>query len=334
MTIQDIERPVTLNEVGASTVRGKTVGDREKTAQRLLRSSADRAYDAEVDIDWDAPAVPGLYWTTPHRTSLYGTKLWDKLTHEEQIELTKHEAVAVLSFGILVESGLSANLWHQVRELQGTTTDHGRYALAEVSEETRHSTMFGRLINKAGEPPYRYPRFLLRAARLMGSIPLGPSVLAGTLIVEEVLDRIQREAMIDESVQPHVRQLMKIHVLEEARHITYAREELVRQIAERGKISNAMHRFAFALSALVIIPGVYNPKVYKAVGIKPWRGYWAFLTSPRYRENAVFMCEPLMRFLHEIGFLRGRLTGLVLRMSRTLPEDILQDIKSGSSQAA
>lgn len=32
----------------------------ERTAVRLLRSSVDRSYHPEVDVDWDAPDVPGL----------------------------------------------------------------------------------------------------------------------------------------------------------------------------------------------------------------------------------------------------------------------------------
>lgn len=63
--------------------------------------------------------MPGLYWATPRRTSLYGTKLWDKLTQEQRIELTRHELGSILSFGIYVETGLSAMLWRQVVEQNG-----------------------------------------------------------------------------------------------------------------------------------------------------------------------------------------------------------------------
>ena len=32
---------------------------------RLNKSSARQSYDPEVDIDWDAPEVPGLWWMQP-----------------------------------------------------------------------------------------------------------------------------------------------------------------------------------------------------------------------------------------------------------------------------
>ena len=40
--------------------RSLKVADREKTAERLLNSSADKFYDPEVDIDWAAPLASGL----------------------------------------------------------------------------------------------------------------------------------------------------------------------------------------------------------------------------------------------------------------------------------
>ncbi|SKW24331.1 P-aminobenzoate N-oxygenase AurF [Mycobacteroides abscessus subsp. massiliense] len=98
---------------------------------------------------------------------------------------------------------------------------------------------------------------------------------------------------------------MKIHVLEEARHITYAREELVRQIAERGPVSNAFHRGVFALAVIGIYPVLFNPKAYRSVGIHPLRGLYAFLTSPNYRENATWVSEPLMRFRATVADVAG-----------------------------
>src|SRR3954468_24428597 len=74
--------------------------DREKTAERLLNSSADKFYDPEVDIDWNAPLAEGMRYTPDHRISLYGTDLWDRMTPQQRIELGKHEVASVASNGI------------------------------------------------------------------------------------------------------------------------------------------------------------------------------------------------------------------------------------------
>lgn len=316
-----------VTTAGASTVRRKNVGDRQKTAQRLLRSSAERAYDGELDIDWDAPIEPDKQWIPEHRQSLYGTKLWEQLTPEQRTRLGLHELVSVLSFGIYAEAGLSAMLLRTILEGEGLVDDHSRYALAEIGEETRHSTMFSRLVNLTGLPPYLAPVAMTKLLRLTSLIPLGPSAYAGTLLIEEILDRLQREALNDPEIQPHVRQLMKIHVLEEARHITYAREELVRAIEARGKVSNAFHRGLFAVMVLGVYPVLVNPRVYRSVGISPLRGFLAAFTSPNYRENATFAGEPLLRFAHEVGLLDGAITRRLYRMSRSVPRDVLDDLE-------
>ena len=41
---------------------------RERTGERLLRSSATMTYDPIVDIDWDAPLEPDRYFAPPHRS--------------------------------------------------------------------------------------------------------------------------------------------------------------------------------------------------------------------------------------------------------------------------
>lgn len=324
--------PSVVNVAGASTA-GKLVGDRQKTAQRLLRSTAERAYNGELDIDWDAPVDPDKIWAPEHRQTLYGTKLWDSLTSAQRKELGKHETAAVLSFGIYAEVGLSMLLMRTVVESRSVADDHSRYALAEVGEESRHSTMFSRMINKCEIPPYKTPRFTRRMLRLAGLVPSGPAAYAGTLLIEEVLDRFQREGIPDEALQPHLRQLMKIHVLEEARHITYAREEMVRSMAAHGKAYNAVHRGLFAIAVLGVMPVLVNPKVYKSVGISPLRGMIASHASPAYRNRAVFASEPLVRFCYEVGFIKGAVSTRILRLSRALPQDIIDELTGRAPKA-
>ncbi|MFT3901123.1 MAG: diiron oxygenase [Gordonia sp. (in: high G+C Gram-positive bacteria)] len=307
---------------GAVSTTSVDVGDRQKTAQRLLRSTADRSYDGELDIDWDAPIVEGAPWIPIHRLTLRGTEHWDKLTDEQKRLLTMYEAVAVLSYGIFAEVALSTNLMRGVLRNPGFVDDHTRYALAEVAEETRHSTMFGRLINKTGLKPYKQPKAVLKFFRFVGFVPMGPAIYAGTLLIEEVLDRLQREGMMDETLQPHFRQLMKIHILEEARHITYAREELVRSIQARGRMSNAAHRVAFALMVNFVQEQIIDPRVYRSVGLSPLRGMIDARRSPQFKETGQFMAGPLLEFLYDAGMIKGPVTTRLYKLSGALPPDL------------
>ncbi len=280
---------------------------REKTADRLLRSATEHFYDADVDIDWSAPVEPDKYWLAEHRISLYGTRLWQRLSPEQRVELGRHELVSLLSFGIYVE-GILTTILVRIVGHGPVTSKHSLYALTEIGEEARHSTMFARLIDKTGVPAYPEPWLLRVVGKVAQLIPLGPVVYGGTLLVEEVLDRGQREHMHDPGVQPHVRQLMRIHVLEEARHISYARGELRRGMAKRGRLARAYHRGTLALGAFVIYPMLINPGVYRSVGINPVRGFLAAQFNPRNRASRREMSEQMVAFLADNGMLEGPIT--------------------------
>ncbi len=323
-SVSDRRRGLPLTTEGMADVHVRTVGDRQKTAARLLKSSAERFYDAEVDIDWDAPWDPDKHWLPEHRVSLYGTPLWDKLTAEQRIELGKNEIVSILSFGMYAEGFLSAFLLRVVG--RGSLSDHSLYALTEIGEEARHSTMFARLINKTGVRPYRLPRGAMTLTKLLQFVPIGPSTYGGTLLIEEILDRGQRETMNDPELQPHLRQLMKIHVLEEARHITYAREELARGMAKANRFSKAFHRGVLAAIANGVFPVLVNPRVYRSVGIHPLRGFIAAYRSPNYAVNMAFLADPMIRYFYEVGMLEGAITTRLWRATRSLPDDIAEAV--------
>ncbi|MDT7790020.1 MAG: hypothetical protein QOF58_8439, partial [Pseudonocardiales bacterium] len=168
------------------------VADREKTAERLLKSSAEKFYDPEVDIDWSAPLVDGLFYIPEQRISLYGTPLYDSLTHEQRIELSKHELASIASVGLWFELLLMQMLVKVVYNTDPTSR-HAQYALTEVADECRHSTMFARLVERIGCPPYGPVRSTHRLGKLLPTIGYGPAMYGSILVAEEILDRLQRE---------------------------------------------------------------------------------------------------------------------------------------------
>ena len=280
--------------------RSLKVADREKTAERLLNSSADRFYDPEVDIDWAAPLAEDKYYIPAHRSSLYGTALWDGLTEQQRIELTKHEVASVASVGLWFEVLLMQMLVKAVYNTDPTTR-HAQYALTEVADECRHSTMFARMVERVGCPAYGPKRYVHQLGKLLPIIGYGPAMYGSILVAEEILDRMQREAMQDESVQPLVRMVNRIHVLEEARHVRFAREEVVRGMEKMGRTELMYQRGLTALVGFFICRSIINPRVYAAVGIDPKVGEQAALNNPHYRDTIHWAGERIMSFLGEVG---------------------------------
>ncbi|QUH00318.1 diiron oxygenase [Saccharopolyspora erythraea] len=276
------------------------VNDRERTAARLLRSSAKNSYDPEVDIDWDAPLAEDRPYIPFHRSSLYGTPMWDALSDEQRIELTKHEFASIASNGLWFEVLLMQMLLKEFY-VSDPRSNHAQYALTEVADECRHSTMFAKAVDRVGAPAYGPLPLLHLGGRVLPAVLKGPSAYASILVAEEILDRFQRDQMNDENVQPLVRMVNRIHVLEEARHVTFAREEVVRRMADCNAAERAYHQFWTALVSWAICFSLINPNVYKAVGLRPRDAHRAAWRNPHFLDTLHWGGEKIMAFLGEAG---------------------------------
>lgn len=270
--------------------------------ERLLKSSARQSYDPDVDIDWNAPAVPGLWWMLPERMSLYGTPLWDRLTEEQRITLSQHEIASIASVGLWFELVLMQLLLKDAYR-NDPTAARTHYVLTEVADECRHSTMFGRAIGTFGVPAYGPRDSAVTLGRAVPAVLRGPGAYAATLIGEEPVDRWQREMMNDERIQPLVRMVSRIHVVEEARHVTFARDELERSLSGISRRELRWHQFVAAQAAYVTMRSLVHPDVYASVGIDPREGRHAALSNPHYRETVAWMGEKLVPYLTEVGMI-------------------------------
>lgn len=273
-----------------------------EVSPRLLRSSARMSYDPEVDLDWDAPLVEGLWFMQPERMSLYGTPLWEAMSEEQRIELSRHEVASIASVGVWFEIVLMQLM---ARELYAADplTDRTHYALTELGDECRHSVMFGKAIARCGVPAYGPVARVRRLGWVFKSIARGPGAYSSILVAEELLDRWQRELMKDERVQPLIRMVSRVHVLEEARHMTFAREEVARTVPLLSPPALAWHRNMAAQSAYMVARALVNPAVYAAVGLDPREARRQALGNPHYQETLAWMGERVVAFLDEQGMI-------------------------------
>ena len=104
--------------------------------------------------------IPDKFFLPPKTVSLYGTPLWDDMTREQQIELSRQELVNTLSAGIWFENMLNQALLRKMMH-QDPTARATHYELTELGDETRHMVMFGKAIERVGAKPVR-PRLYQR----------------------------------------------------------------------------------------------------------------------------------------------------------------------------
>ncbi|MBV6759218.1 diiron oxygenase [Rhodococcus sp. USK10] len=280
------------------------VSDREETAQRLLASSARKSYDPMVEVDWEAPIPDDKFGLTPEWSTLYGTALWDEMTDEQKIELTKHEAASVSSVGLWFEILLMQML---LRDVYGRDkhSRHVQFALTEVADECRHSVMFARAGERLNMPSYGPHPVIHKLGRIWGGFFRGANAYASVMAAEEILDMMQRDFMKDERVQPVTRTVSKIHVLEEARHIRFAREEVGRRIQGASWARLQIERLNTAAVVYFVMKSMIRKDVYENAGLDPKRAAAEAKSNQHYKDTVRTSGSKLMQFLDGVGLVGG-----------------------------
>lgn len=281
---------------------------RAAIANRLITGSVKRSYDPIVDLDWDAPLDPDKYFLPPKILTLYGTDLWESMTTEQRIELSRQEMANILSVGIWFENLLNRALLQRLMSQDpAAATTH--YALTEMGDECRHMVMFGRAIERSGARAYQMQWWQRVVMYWLADALRGSLLWVAALVGEEIFDALQREMLDDPELQPLVARLMQVHVTEEARHIGFARDGVMRRKAIRSRtetlITGSAHGFAAHAFKIVFT----NPAMYKRAGLDPRAAKRAARTNPRFREAQVDGFASLGEFLEQ--------TGLMNRFSRT-----------------
>ena len=278
--------------------------EREMLGQRLLISSAKASFDPLTAIDWDAPLDKDKYAMPPERISLYGTALWERLTDEQRKELSRQEVACIASTGIWFEAILMQMLVRYAYD-RDPTTSHIQYSYTEIADECRHTIMFARMVIKLGARYYRPDRRAQFLGRVLKTFSNQPLTFAGALFVEELLDQGQREITRDESLEPLSRAVCRIHVTEEARHMRYAREELIRIWPAQPAAARAVSRIVLAVVAALSADRLIKPAAYASVGLDPREAKRAARRNPHRRASLAWLARGAVQTFAAAGLIQG-----------------------------
>ncbi|MFH8571717.1 diiron oxygenase [Streptomyces sp. NPDC017993] len=265
-------------------------------AQRLLDSAATLSYDPATEVDWETPLDKNFHGASPEWSTLYGTAYWGELTEAQRKELTRHEAASVASTGIWFEMILQQMVLRDIYAKDPTDAEF-QWALTEVAEECRHSIMFARGAQKLGAPAYRPHRFAIELGRAFKTVAFGEAAYAAILVAEEVLDVMQRDWMRDDRVVPFVRTINNIHVVEESRHMKFARDETLKRLKKVGWVRRQIHAFVIAIASYVIVTSMVNRGVYANAGLDRKRALGEARANEHHKSMMRSSCSGLMDFL-------------------------------------
>jgi hypothetical protein len=195
-----------------------------------------KRFEAYRDIAWDAPEMQldpmDVRWEASPEVGLGKTEWYWELPEATRREIGLSSAARFMFVGSIFEAVLSRGLLLFANSREPGSPEY-RYAYHEVIEESHHSLMFREFVQRAGAQVQALPPNL--AAGADNVVQFGrdfPELLfMFALGGEDPIDYAQRRALKDTSnMHPLVERISRIHVTEEARHVSFARAYLRRNV--------------------------------------------------------------------------------------------------------
>jgi ribosomal protein S18 acetylase RimI-like enzyme len=272
-----------------------------RRSAQLIAASERMTLDPFTEVDWETPIDDRAFHLPPEWLPLYGTALWEAMTPEARITYSRHECAALCGAGIWFENQLMQLVLRHLAELPVDNPAH-RYLLVEVADECRHSIMFGEYIRRAGTPAYgpRADAGALDALDALGDVP-GKRALGYVLIlaVEELLDAINRATSKDDRIHPVSRSIAKLHVAEEARHVSFAKTYLAEVWPSLDEEERRAVRSIAPTAVAIVADLTIDPAVYETLGIVG--GEADARANPHHRARVVEGLTKLTSFLQELN---------------------------------
>jgi hypothetical protein len=197
--------------------------------ERLSRQSVAKHYDAYQDVPWDDPAYALVEsdprWELSAADPLGATTWYRALPQPVRARFGMELIASFAKIGSQFENVLQRGLLEFTLKLPNGAPEY-RYCLHEVIEEGQHSLMFQEFVNRSGLPIPGLPWWMQVGSRaVVGFARRFPElfflfVLGG----EEPIDHVQREQLrTQQFAHPLVRRISQVHIMEEARHLAFAR---------------------------------------------------------------------------------------------------------------
>lgn len=289
---------------------------------RLSHQSVVKHFDAYADVEWDAPEMrirrDDPRWALDEADPLGRTEWYRCLPAERQASLGLDMVASKMKIGLQFESILKQGLLRFAAELPNGSPEF-RYCYHELIEEAQHSLMFQEFVNRSGFDA----RGLSRIDRIGANFVVGLSrrfpelffvfVLGG----EDPIDHVQRrELRRGVTMHPLLERIMRIHVTEEARHLSFARHYLKRRVPQLGRLRRAELAIGAPLILAAMAQMMLRPSRQIVADYSIPREVLdeAYSENPEHRAATIESLQKVRRLCAELGLL----TPAYRRLWRTL----------------
>ncbi len=271
---------------------------------RQLSENSGPYRDPLSAIDWTRLDTAD-FWLPEPVLSLYGLPEYDTLAVDVKRRLSHYEFINVMCCGLWLESVFLRRL--SGRLVAGLTRAEYEYFLHEMREETGHSLMFLKAIEASGlalpADAWCAPRPADWVAR---HAPAGGALFwLATVIAEDVPDKFNRHVRHNaDAINPVVKQICTLHIVDEARHIALARDRLEQALRDVSALSKALLQPVMNLLLNQLVDTFYVPpaRFYELAGLTHGER-WRKLArgNPVHREFSRQCLAPTLRMLEGYG---------------------------------
>lgn len=241
---------------------------------------------------------------TPQWSPIFGTPMWDEMSESERVRLTRSEVAQFLGVGIWLEVGLQVALLRTSHSANPGRPDI-KFLFNECADENLHSLMFVNAIDSIGSHFYPRDRMLDFFGWVFRHIIWDEVAYGIVLAGEEIFDVMQRDWMSSDDVVAPIRRAAYIHVVEESRHMAFARRKIRDRLIGLSRFRRYVSTLVIALGMHLIARSLINRRVYEDLGLD-----WDVVKSnidANEHHRMVFRraAEPFIDFLSREGLLNG-----------------------------
>lgn len=237
-------------------------------AIQLTGASRRKAWNVHTAFDWPAALAPDRWFMPPELISIFGTPLYDTLDDEQKKRLSLFEIGNFFSLVLQGERPLVQGLVHRLY-LKSTSREITEYLHHFVDEENKHMVMFGEFCNRyIGKV---YPEKKISIAREYAKGEEEVAFFCKVLVVEELGDYYNVTIARDERIDPLVREVNRVHHIDEARHLAFGRSYLAELFARYSSEWSTESLAGFRSWLVAYLQGswgdYYNPSMYRDAGL-------------------------------------------------------------------
>jgi P-aminobenzoate N-oxygenase AurF len=237
-------------------------------AARLTGVSRKKSWDVYTAFAWPEALAEDTWYMPPELISLHGTSVYDALNEEQRRRLSLFELGNFFSLVLQGERPLVQGLVHRLYS-KSNTPEITEYLHHFVDEENKHMVMFGEFCKRYVGKVYPEKKISLPREYAKGEEEV--AFFCKVLVVEELGDYYNLLIEKDERVEPIVRELNKVHHIDEARHLSFGRVytvELFQKFsAEWSADELAGFRSWLGEYLRASWGDYYNPTMYKDAGL-------------------------------------------------------------------